>query len=331
MKRKGLAAYLSAAAFAAAVLAAVLLWVPEKAGKKAETGTNSETTSSSENISEGPASEASTSKASTSEGPSSEKSTSEEPSSEISSSETETSSETDPSSETPSSEPVSSFDPYAPELPHVAEGPVKDMLRMALTYVSRSMGYSMEDRLGEGGHFDCSGFLSLLLRDALGEYEIGWFGSELWDTAYWRYYCSTFKEGGRVRIGSALYEVRMKESYDFEHAWEVPGAIVIQYPPENDPSVGYGHASIALGRIPYETTADVIAFLKAEYGVDLSGMAGGPNRIPMVYDPYGPGAGHTTWKVNANGVAKATCVDNNYANDPAWIERISAVFVPVYE
>ena len=51
----------------------------------------------------------------------------------------------------------------------------------------------------------------------------------------------------------------------------------------------------------------------------------------MVYDPNGVGSGHVTWKINANGVALATCVDNNYCNDPSWIERISAVFVPVTE
>ena len=213
--------------------------------------------------------------------------------------------------------------------PHVSEGPVKNMLRQGLIWVSRSMGYSMEDRTGAGGHFDCSGLVAVLLRDGLGETSIGWFGNDPWDTAYWRYFASQYAEGNRVQIGNAVFEVHFRESYDFSHAWEVPGSIVVQYPPENDPSVKSGHISLALGTIPYETTEDVIRYLREEYGIELTGITGNNGNIPMVYDPNGVGSGHVTWKINANGVALATCVDNNYSNDPSWIERISAVFVPV--
>ena len=215
--------------------------------------------------------------------------------------------------------------------PHVEEGPIKDMLRQGLSWVSRSMGYSMEDRAGAGGHFDCSGLVAVLLRDGLGEATIGWFGNDPWDTAYWRYFASQYAEGNRLQIGNAVFEVHFRESYDFSHAWEVPGSIVVQYPPENDPSVKSGHISLALGTIPYETTDDVVRYLQEEYGIELTGITGNNGNIPMVYDPNGVGSGHVTWKINANGVALATCVDNNYCNDPSWIERISAVFVPVTE
>ena len=241
---------------------------------------------------------------------------------------TETSEEPSSSSEAPAETTTEPAEPAAAG-PQVPEGPVKNMLRQGLSWVSRSMGYSMEDRTGANGHFDCSGLVSVLLRDALGENTIGWFGSDPWDTAYWRYFCSQYAGGNRVQIGNTVFEVRFRESYDYSHAWEIPGSIVVQYPPENDPSSKSGHISLALGTIPYESTQDVIRYLQEEYGVELSGMTGNEGNIPMVYDPNGVGSGHVTWKINANGVAKATCVDNNYCNDPAWIERISAVFVPV--
>ena len=215
--------------------------------------------------------------------------------------------------------------------PAVPEGPVKEMLKLALTKVSCSMGYSLIDRTGANGSFDCSGFTAVMLRDGLSEQEIGWFGSDAWDTAYWRYYGSCFQIGDRVMFGNALYEVTLQDSYDYEKAWSVPGAIVIQYPPENDPSVTMGHASIALGEISYETTEDVICYIEEEYGVSLRGTAGGPNALPMVYDGSGAGTGHNVWKINANGVAEAVIVDNNFANDPSWIEKIAVVFSPVQE
>ena len=215
-----------------------------------------------------------------------------------------------------------------PEQPH-ASGSVKEMIRLGLSYVSASYGYSLYDRIGASGNFDCSGLIAVLLRDGLGEPSIGWFGTDAWDTAYWRYFASLYAVGNRVQIGNTVFEVTMRDSYEFDKAWAVPGSIVIQYPPENDPETKMGHASIALGTIPYESTQDVIDYLKAEYGVDLSGMAGGPNGIPKVYDQYGPDSGHVTWKINANGIAACVCVDNNYASRPEWIEEISIVLTPV--
>ncbi len=120
----------------------------------------------------------------------------------------------------------------------------------------------------------------------------------------------------------------MRDSDDVERAWAIPGSIVIQYPP-SDHSSTMGHASIALGEVPFTTADDVVAYILDEYGIDLPGMAGGPNSIPMVYMAHGPETGHTTWRINANGVAKAVCVDNHYSSDPAKFEKIALVLVPV--
>ena len=243
--------------------------------------------------------------------------------------ETETESETE--SEVPTeTEPPETAETLVSEAPEPVAS-VKQMIRIGLTYVSRSLGYSLTDRTGANGHFDCSGLVAVLLREGLGEQSIGWFSDGAWDTAYWRYFCSLYQNGDRIRLGSALYEVRMKECYDYEKAWEIPGSIVVQYPPENDGSVKSGHISVALGAIPYESVEGVRNALFTRYGVDLGGFCGNDGQVPMIYDQYGPGSGHITWRLNANGFAKAVCVDNNYSSDPSWVERIAAVFVPVEE
>jgi len=213
----------------------------------------------------------------------------------------------------------------AKELPKT----VKDMISLGLSYVEAGYGYSLNSREGQNHSFDCSGFVAVLLRDGLSENQIGWFLDGAWDTAYWRYYATTLSLGQQVQLGDVTYVVTMKDSYDFDKAWEIPGSIVIQYPPENDESIKMGHASIALGRIPYQTADDVIQYLTDQYGIRLDGLSQSPNGVPQVFDQYGADAGHNTWKINANGVEKAVIVDNNYSSNPDWIEKISLVLSPM--
>lgn len=338
--KKGLLKYIGVAVLAVVLVTATALIVPNLKIKP-ETPTEPNVSSNSEAISD--TEKQSETGSETEADPDTESgSTFESETSAEKTSESENKSETEaqPSTATPTSAVVPSSTPGTcapvPDLtwdasqfesyPHVAEGPVKNMIRLGLTYVSRSFGYSLNDRMGANGHFDCSGLIAVLLRDGLGERSIGQDATwGAWDTAGWRSWAASKPVGSTVQIGAALYRVTMRDSYDFASAWAVPGSIVIQYPPENDPSTKMGHASIALGNIPYETPLDVVGYIKTEYGVDVSGVAGGPNVIPMVYAE----SNHTTWKINANGVAMATCIDNNYASKPYWIEKISIVLVPV--
>ncbi len=210
--------------------------------------------------------------------------------------------------------------------PTVAEGPVKDMIRKGLTYVQSGCGYSLQDRQGVNGSFDCSGLVAVLLRDSFGCTNYGWDGNNPWDTAWWRSLGSYLNIGDKVQFGSQPYVVTMKDTEDYQAAWSVPGSIVVQYSPTNHPEKTMGHISVALGNIDYTDIQQVVTYLNEEYGVLLDSTT--VTGLPMVYDPYGPAAGHTVFKINANGVANCVIVDNNYASDPEWIEPVSLVFTP---
>lgn len=211
--------------------------------------------------------------------------------------------------------------------PAVAEGPVKDMIRKGLSYVQAGCGYSLQDRQGINGSFDCSGLVAVLLRDSFGCTNYGWDGNNPWDTAWWRSLGSYLNIGDKVQFGTQTYVVTMKDTEDYQAAWSVPGSIVVQYSPRNHPEKTMGHISVALGVIEYTDVQQVVTYLNEEYGLLLDGMT--VTGLPMVYDQYGSSAGHTVFKINANGVANCVIVDNNYASDPEWIEPVSLVFAPV--
>ncbi|GEM_PF-3946804 len=106
----------------------------------------------------------------------------------------ETKAETKPETKAetkPETQPVATV--YTGPIQPVLTKPARDLMMMALEIVSQSCGYSLKERTGTD-NYDCSGFVAVLLRDALGEKSIGWEKpktagadpTEPWDTARWR-------------------------------------------------------------------------------------------------------------------------------------------------